>query len=382
MPEAQHYRALAILVTACTGLVLGYSVWRRWYRVGALERAILLAVFLFSLSVVSYWLLLYKSVQLSGHRTVWLVAWCIALAGAFWIVFGERLERIVPPSFQAGRRRIISNSIVASIGIVTSSRIAAYDPADVVVEQHTVVLPNMPRTADGLVLAILSDIHAGPFIEPKHVAYYASVIRAKKPDMIVLPGDFITAHADELRDCCRALSQLRAPCGVIAVLGNHDYFNNAAPTVTRMLTECGITLLNDTKTTVASLDIFGISDAQRRAVARYRSGDQSVFLKSLERAEQPIVLVHRPFVFDDLAALNPNVFVIAGHTHGGQLCIPLPEGEYIAVNRVFSPYVRGWYRRGTAQLYITRGVGTIGVPVRIGSPPEISFITLRRSHGS
>ncbi len=382
MPEAQHYRALAILVTACAGLVLGYSVWRRWNRARTVERIVLLAVFLFSVSVVGYWLLLYKSVQLSGHRTVWLIAWFIALAGAFWILCGERFERIIPPSFQVGRRRIISNGIAASIGIVTSSRIATYDPADVTIEQHTVVLPNIPRTADGLVIAILSDIHAGPFIEPKHVAYYASVIRAKKPDMIVLPGDFITAHADELRDFCGALSQLHAPCGVIAVLGNHDYFNDSAQTVARMLTECGITVLNDTKTTVASLDVFGISDAQRTAVARYHSGDQPVFLKSLAHAEQPIVLVHRPFVFDDLAILNPNVFVIAGHTHGGQICIPLPAGEYLAVNRVFSPYVRGWYRRGIAQLYITRGVGTIGVPFRIGSPPEISFITLCRSHGS
>jgi predicted MPP superfamily phosphohydrolase len=102
--------------------------------------------------------------------------------------------------------------------------------------------------------------------------------------------------------------------------------------------------------------------------------------EQLAESEQPIVLVHRPFVFDALATINPRVLTIAGHTHGGQICVPLAGENVLAVNRLLSPYVRGWYRRGLAQLYVTRGVGTVGIPVRVGAPPEITFITLRRTH--
>lgn len=109
--------------------------------------------------------------------------------------------------------------------------------------------------------------------------------------------------------------------------------------------------------------------------------ERSPLMEQLGHSACPIVLVHRPFVFDALATINPRSLVLAGHTHGGQLALELGSNQHLTLTQLFSPYVRGWYHRGSAHLYVTRGLGTIGVPLRIGSPPEITTIVLR-SHAA
>ncbi|GIV54076.1 MAG: phosphoesterase [Candidatus Kapaibacterium sp.] len=379
MPEAQQYFVFALLGTLTVAGVLGLALVHRWKRTSRRERALATSVAAFVLGVVGYWLLGYKALPPLGGHTTWMVAWVLAIAGGLWLVLSACLALALPAHVHEERRRFLRNGIAASIGVVVSSRVASYDPADVVIERHDAYLPSLPLSDDGMTLAVLSDIHAGPFIEPKHVAYYATLINDAKPDLILLPGDFITARAEELLQYRSALSALRASRGVFAVLGNHDYFNAAAPHVAAMLKQWGITLLNDRSVGLDSLELFGISDERRFAVEQYcRDQKPQPLFERLVHSQQPLVLVHRPFVFDALAAVNPRVLVIAGHTHGGQICAELPDGQVVAVNRLFSPYVRGWYRTGTAQLYVTRGVGTIGLPLRIGAPPEITFITLRR----
>lgn len=381
MPEAQHYLVMALGVTFAVAGAMILALRQRWRRVGKLERVLAVAACVVSISVIGYWLLLYKSIPSSGGRALWIAAWAIAIGGMLWLVMSAGLEATVPRTVHHERRRLIANVAAASVGVVVTRSVATYDPADVQIERHQAVLPSLPQAADGMTLAILSDLHAGPFIEPRHVEYYATVIEQNKPDAIVLPGDFITARAEDLRPYYKALSRLRAPCGVAAVLGNHDYFNGGAPDVVHMLRQCGIAVLSDEWTWLGPLQVFGLSDARRLDVELHsRHQVRLPLFEQLAESEQPIVLVHRPFVFDALATINPRVLTIAGHTHGGQICVPLAGENVLAVNRLLSPYVRGWYRRGLAQLYVTRGVGTVGIPVRVGAPPEITFITLRRPH--
>ncbi len=385
MPDARDYIIVAGVTVAVVLAVLGGALfvlrrtrWRIEFIVGC--GAVLVVA-----AVLGYWLLWYKASPPTMVRAVALAGWVCAGALGVWLTvraLGEAFSVSGPQPVQAERRRLVSNGIAVVAGVAVGRTIAVYDPADVTIEQHECVLPELPRSADGMRVVLIGDLHAGPFLEPKHLAYYIECIRRQSPDLCVIVGDFITASASDFRDYCRPMRELTAPLGVYAVLGNHDYFNGAAPTLVRMLNDCGVVLLEDQAVALDGVELFGISDHRRQAALLAASSvERSPLMEQLGQSACPIVLVHRPFVFDALAAINPRSLVLAGHTHGGQLALELGPNQHVTLLQLFSPYVRGWYRRGSAQLYVTRGLGTIGVPLRIGSPPEIATIILR-SHAA
>lgn len=383
MPDAHDYWIVAIGSVAIFTAIAVLALVAAWRVMPILERTIAIVTSMISLGVVGYWFLIYKMQLIHLHRGEWVFLWCLAAGSVSYLV----VRRIVAKRkcstsehYQPERRAFLERSAAAAAAAVVASPFVTYDPSDVVVERHSVILPHLPLSAEGVTLAVLSDLHAGPFIEPKHVAWYVDLIRLAKPDVILLPGDFITAFADELRAYANILAQLSAPLGTYAVLGNHDYFNGAAPILRRMLSQAGIRLLDDEVVEITGIELFGISDASRLAIEQAAQKQMTVPIADrLSRAACPLVMVHRPFIFDALRVLNPRVFTVAGHTHGGQLAVELFRHEPVAINRLFTRYIRGWYQSGAALMYITRGVGTIGLPIRIGAPPEITLLTLRRT---
>jgi predicted MPP superfamily phosphohydrolase len=385
MPDARDYIIVAGVTVAVALAVLSGSLFVLWRAKWRIEFIVGCGAVLVVAAVLSYWLLWYKASPPAMVRTVALAGWVCAGTLGVWLMvraLGEMPSGSRHHSIQAERRRLVRNGIAVVAGVAVGRTIAAYDPADVTIEQHECVLPELPRSADGMRVVLIGDLHAGPFLEPKHLAYYIECIRRQSPDLCVIVGDFITASASDFRDFCRPMRELTAPLGVYAVLGNHDYFNGAAPTLSRMLNDCGVVLLDDQTVALDGIELFGISDHQRQAALLAASGvERSSLMEQLGQSACPIVLVHRPFVFDALAAINPRSLVLAGHTHGGQLALELGSNQHLTLTQLFSPYVRGWYHRGSAHLYVTRGLGTIGVPLRIGSPPEITTIVLR-SHAA
>lgn len=383
MPDAQDYFVIAIGSIAVFAVVMVVAIGAVWRALTTVERVLATVFLLLSSGIIVYWLLLYKTQPIRLHRREWMLLWCCAGSSVAYFVtraIAYAFERRQGAHHRPDRRAFIERSVTAAAGIVIATPFATYDPADVIVERHSITLPHLPLSADGVTMAILSDIHAGAFIEPKHVALYVHTIMHAKPDVILLPGDFITAFADELTQYISTLAQLSAPLGTYAVLGNHDYFNGAAPILHRMLAQAGIQLLDDEVVEICGIELFGISDRRRTAIERAAQKEMVVPIANrLSQSACPLVMVHRPFIFDALAMLNPRVITIAGHTHGGQVAIELRGSEPVAINRLFTRYIRGWYRSGSAVMYITRGVGTIGLPIRIGAPPEITLITLRRT---
>jgi hypothetical protein len=212
---------------------------------------------------------------------------------------------------------------------------------------------------------MLTDIHRSAWVSDQDVAAAVSALMAERPDLIVLGGDYITrADRRYMGPVAEALSPLRAPHGVFGILGNHD----DELMMPAELARHGVEMLRDARTHLIingqGLDIVGI---------RYWSRRPADLAALVHGATSPVfLLAHDPRRLGAAAALNIPL-VLSGHTHGGQ--IVLPGLGAIAAQRF--PVVAGVGRRGRATMFVSRGVGTVYVPVRLNCPPEVAILTLR-----
>ena len=261
------------------------------------------------------------------------------------------------------------------------------------VRRFEVRLDNLPRAAQGCRIAQVSDLHAGmvaPLALTRHILQLAA---RECPDLIVLTGDvvsrrgsyfpFIRALAPPITDYARhmepMLRELAPPLGVWAVAGNHDLWKGErgelevgdfAP-VARHLVAAGVRVLrNEAALLPNGLALVGMDDLREGApdVGRATRG------VAPEMAQ--LILSHNPRLAGLFAGRN--ALVLSGHTHGGQARLPPPFALY-PIDAISSRWQRGWWGVGRAQLYVSTGAGHIGVPFRLGVPPEIAVFTLRRA---
>lgn len=235
------------------------------------------------------------------------------------------------------------------------------------VTRTTIPLSTLPPSLTGVRIGLISDIHCGEFMPGDHVAEAAALLMRERPDLILIGGDHVTwKDQDSLPACADALSPLAAPLGVFAVAGNHDPEAGLA----RSLGERGrIHVLDDEcvrfRAGGATIALGGLRywtqrTADLRRVFRGSSGFR-------------ILLAHDPRRLVQAAQLGVPL-VLSGHTHGGQVKLPLLGSP--AAWRF--PVVAGLARRDATTLYVTRGLGTVVVPVRFNCPPEISILMLQR----
>jgi predicted MPP superfamily phosphohydrolase len=251
------------------------------------------------------------------------------------------------------------------------------EPARLVVNRQELQLPNWPAELSGVRVALLSDLHVGsPHWGLSRLHELVTRTNAEKPDLILLAGDYLINNIwfgehVEADPIATELGQLRAPLGVFAVLGNHDWWNNG-PKVRAAFEAHGLTVLDDEVRRLhyrgKSFCLLGVRDETERL----RSAQQEL---DLALPGMPLlVLVHEPDLFpalDERATLT-----LAGHTHGGQVDLPV-LGRRIVPSRFGSRYAAGHIVEGGRHLFVTTGVGTSIVPVRFGVPPEIALLTLR-----
>jgi len=219
-------------------------------------------------------------------------------------------------------------------------------------------------------VAQLSDIHHGLYLSLLKVEGAVEATNALGADLIVLTGDFVTFSRDYVRPMARALGQLRAPLGVFAVLGNHDYWAGAE-LVTRELQRCGIRVLRNSHAILKRgsdrLCLVGVDDL------RYNC-DLKRALRGAPRGAPKVLLSHNPAIIGQAARFGLDL-VLSGHTHGGQVRLPVLGSVYRRRR-----YTIGWDRLHDTQIYVCRGLGKSIVPFRIGCPPEIALLHLL--HGS
>ena len=247
--------------------------------------------------------------------------------------------------------------------------------AQPMVARLTLRWPDLPADLHGLRIAQISDMHAAPWMPVSLLRRGAALALAEKPDLIALTGDFITLHSYPERFAGRAadaLARLRAPLGVYASLGNHDYWGSA-PAVTRALARVGIPTLVNAATTLrigaADLVVAGLDSA------REGQPDLRAALDGTPRQAFRVLLAHEPDVADRAAGFGVHL-QLSGHSHGGQIEIPGVKPFWLP--RLGKKYPRGLYRVLNMWLYTNRGLGGSFPPVRHNCPPEVTLITLER----
>ncbi len=266
---------------------------------------------------------------------------------------------------------------LAATGLVAVSGVGAYaslfEPFNYELTETDVFVRGLPAGFEGFRIAQLTDVHHSRIVDIGEVARVVELARGAKPDMFVLTGDYTTSRRRYIEPCAEALGRLEAPSGVWAVLGNHDHYTDAELT-TRSLVRRGINVLNNANTVLRrggdALQLAGVDDWG------WGKADWGRALYGIERARPTILLSHEPRVLD-MPETRGLSLIISGHTHGGQICLPL-LGAPVRFIPEFR-YLRGLYERDGTQLYVSRGTGMVGLPVRLGARPEIAVLRLRRA---
>lgn len=234
----------------------------------------------------------------------------------------------------------------------------------------------------------LTDIHVGPFMPAEELAAYVEAVNRLKPDLIALTGDFISTTVDEVAPCVDTLAGLKARYGVFACMGNHDVYAGADGELTRRFTEKGIQVLRNDAVSLSvsqtKLSILGIEDL------RWGRPDLTRALRAAERepGEVKLLLSHRPEAFPQAAQSGIDV-ILSGHYHGGQVKLD-SDPESLSIAHFVTPYPEGMFRlprqysgpvadQRDAVLFVSRGIGITGLPIRINCPPQIAHLMLKKA---
>ena len=251
-----------------------------------------------------------------------------------------------------------------------------WEPSRLGVIEQTITIQAWHREHTGLKIAVMSDLHVGaPHRDLANLKDVVSITNAQKPDLVLILGDFVIqgvlgGQFVPPEPIARELSGLRAPLGVVAVLGNHDWWFDG-DRVRRALSAEGITVLVDQSLRLTHKNkpfwLVGLDDLWTRG-----NHLQST-LAAIQDNEPIIVLTHNPDVFPDMP--QRVMLTLAGHTHGGQVNLPI-IGRPIVPSKFGSRYAYGLVEENGKKLFVTGGVGTSIIPVRFRVKPEIAMLTL------
>jgi predicted MPP superfamily phosphohydrolase len=252
------------------------------------------------------------------------------------------------------------------------------EPRRLVTVRRTLALPRWPAALDGVRIGLFTDLHAGaPHAGESAIERWVERLNAEAPDVIVLLGDYIDAHPlwggrIPPREIARRLAGLRAPLGVFAVLGNHDW-KQAGDAMWRALQDAGIEVLENRSAAAGDFHVAGLADL------RCRRPDLPSALAGIPPEAPVVLLAHDPDVFPfvpDRVALT-----LSGHLHGGQVAIPILRRPALP-SRYGERYAQGHVVEEDRHLYVSSGVGTSGLPLRFLAPPEIVVLELVSAAGS
>ncbi|HSB12044.1 MAG TPA: metallophosphoesterase, partial [Blastocatellia bacterium] len=206
-----------------------------------------------------------------------------------------------------------------------------------------------------------------------------------KADLVVLTGDYVADDPAAEGEVVQALADLRAPFGVFGCLGNHEIYTETEDSITRLFAAEGIRILRQERAPIQSrgemMNLIGIDyqslrfsrDHAGHEVERYLAGSEKLVMPDMVN----ILLSHNPNTFDRAAQLGIDL-TLAAHVHGGQVSLDFVQ-RGLSLARLETPYVSGWYEKPGGQLYVNRGIGTTGFPIRFGARPEITVLELTRT---
>ncbi|MDH2391823.1 metallophosphoesterase [Streptomyces sp. HNM0663] len=267
-------------------------------------------------------------------------------------------------------RRVFVSRIIGGGAVAASLGTVGYGTYGVLrgprVKRVTVPLGKLPRSAQGFRIAVVSDIHLGPVLGRAHTQRIVDAVNAVSPDLIAIVGDLVDGSVADLGPAAEPLARLESRHGAFFVTGNHEYFSGADQWVDHVR-ELGIRPLQNERAEIAGFDLAGVND-----IAGESEGEGPDFAKALgdrDPARASVLLAHQPVVIHDAVEHGVDL-QLSGHTHGGQLW----PGNYLA--ELANPTLAGLERYGDTQLYVTRGAGAWGPPVRVGASSDITVVSL------
>ncbi|MFG3036884.1 metallophosphoesterase [Streptomyces sp. NPDC048330] len=268
-------------------------------------------------------------------------------------------------------RRLFVSRVVAGSAAAVAVGTVGYGTYGVLrgprIKRVTVPLAKVPRAAHGYRIAVVSDIHLGPILGRAHTQRIVDTINSAQPDLVAVVGDLVDGTVENLGSAAEPLARLRARHGSFFVTGNHEYFSGADAWVDHVR-ELGLRPLRNERVEIAAgFDLAGVDD-----VAGESEGQGPDFARALgdrDRARAAVLLAHQPIVVHDAVRHGVDL-QLSGHTHGGQLW----PGNLLA--ELANPTVAGLERYGDTQLYVSRGAGAWGPPVRVGAPSDITIVEL------
>ncbi len=243
------------------------------------------------------------------------------------------------------------------------------EAASLSLERVEIRLKRLPKALDGFKIIHLSDTHHSPFTTLDHIKRTVKIANRLKPDMFILTGDYVSHEREYIAPVAAVLGKLKAKYGIYACLGNHDHWTDA-DLVTHLFRGEGIKMLVNEglrfEARGASFWLAGVDD--------YMVGktDVPAALRGSFPDEMKLLLAHNPIIFREAARSGIDL-TLSGHTHGGQIKFRDEEKRILPTRKLKA----GLYQRKSSQIYITRGIGTVVVPMRLRCPPEISLLELR-----
>jgi predicted MPP superfamily phosphohydrolase len=295
----------------------------------------------------------------------------LAVYGLTWLIGGE------PASHSPARRRFLklTQAVLCGAPVAVAGYGIFIQRFRLSLREQKIDVPNLPDALHGMRLVQLTDIHMGPFLGAPELARAVAMANETNAHVALVTGDLISGPGDPLDACIESLSHLRAQLGIYGCLGNHERFAEAEDYTQAQGARFGLRFLRHEAVKLnyagTQVNLAGV-DYQRFNRPYLTRAEELV-----DPAAFNMLLSHNPDVFP-VAARKGFPVTISGHTHGGQVRFEILQQD-LNVARFYTQYVDGLYRQGGSSIFVSRGIGTIGLPARLGSPPEVALITLCRT---
>jgi uncharacterized protein len=295
-------------------------------------------------------------------------------------VMGEIVGRRLPKDADVGRRRLLmgaASQVLVAAPVAVLGYGTFIERLDFRVREVELPVAGLPADLEGLRLVQVSDIHLSAFLGESDLARVVDAANGLRAHVALVTGDLISTRGDPLDACIRQVARLKSDAGVFGCLGNHERYARAESYTTEAGARAGMVFLRG----VARQLRFGGATLNLAGVDFQSAARKGGYLKGLGHLATPgatnVLLSHNPDVLPVAARLGYDA-MLSGHTHGGQVTLEILDRSLNPAS-FFTPYVYGPYRVGRTAAYVTRGIGTIGIPTRIGAPPEIALVRLRKA---